>query len=87
MDRGAWQATVHGILEESDMTKPPQEVVEIRGDFMMTCLGPNVPLQPLSPGFTVEASWFWNKYMCNQSREKANWRGFKMQLRKTNTVI
>ena len=57
-------------------------------DFMMTCLGPNVPLQPLSPGFMVEASWFWNKYMCNQSREKGNWRGFKKQLRKTtNTVI
>lgn len=42
--------------------------------FGSTCTAA-APLLPQSPGFKVEASRFWNKFTCNQSREKGNWRG------------
>ena len=31
MDRGAWQATVHGVVKESDLTKQQQARTDDRG--------------------------------------------------------
>ena len=37
MDRGAWQATVHGVAEESEVTKQ-QQSINYKSRFLKTSL-------------------------------------------------